>query len=81
MLDENYNIRVIDFGLSIIFEAENSVLCTRCRSLATTAPETILNQSYNNKCDIWSLGIIFYEMLSRKLPFYSKNQMLFSNKF
>jgi serine/threonine protein kinase len=74
MLDENYNIRVIDFGLSRIFETENSLLYTRCGSLATTAPEIILNQPYNNKCDIWSLGIIFYEMLCGKLPFYGNNR-------
>jgi serine/threonine protein kinase len=74
MLDENYNIRVIDFGLGKGFESDNSLLYTRCGSFASSAPEIILNQPYNHKCDIWSLGIIFYEMLFGKLPFYSTNQ-------
>ena len=34
------------------------------------APEIVKGHYYTNKCDIWSLGVIFYNLLFGKLPFY-----------
>ena len=33
------------------------------------APEIIENNKYNEKCDIWSLGICLYKMLTNEFPF------------
>ena len=46
---------------------------TYCGSPITMAPEVLLNQPYNLKCDIWSLGLIFYEMLTGLLPWSGSN--------
>lgn len=37
------------------------------------APE-VFSGIYGNECDLWSLGVSFYQILTGKLPFKSKNQ-------
>ena len=70
-------LRIIDFGLSTRFQDENGSLIQLTDMLGTPqylAPE-ILNGSYDEKCDIWSLGIIAYQMFSRgKFPFNGYNE-------
>lgn len=34
------------------------------------APEVIKGK-YNNKCDVWSIGIIMFSILSGEVPFFS----------
>ena len=38
------------------------------------APEVLTNL-YNEKCDIWSIGIILYMLLSGNVPFDGKNEL------
>ena len=37
------------------------------------APELVRHQRYSEKVDVWSLGIITYQLLSGKTPFDGKN--------
>ncbi|OHT01084.1 hypothetical protein TRFO_01656 [Tritrichomonas foetus] len=66
-------IKIIDFGLSSL-NGNNNFLTTFCGSLEYASPEIIQNVPYNGCItDIWSLGVIFYIMLTKSLPFNSGN--------
>ena len=44
------------------------------------APEVINGLYYNKKADVWSLGIVFFELLTGFLPFPGKNLDALINK-
>ena len=76
-IDYEYDLRLIDFGLSHMYikkdnSAYNSLLSSSVGSPYFMAPE-VLNQCYNSKCDIWSMGILFYFLIAGIPPFYSEN--------
>ena len=65
---ESFQIKLIDFGESIFFK-ENEYLTVQVGSPYYIAPE-VLNKNYNEKCDIWSSGVVLYIMLTGKFPFF-----------
>ena len=76
MLDAEHHIRIMDFGLS------KSPLVTTMTSLGTVlgtlgyvAPEQITNQLIDHRTDIFSLGVVMYELLTKTLPFQGENEI------
>ena len=64
-------VKICDFGTSAIFkkgEKQKEVIGTLCYM----APE-VLNEDYNQKCDLWSCGVIMYFLLTGKMPFIGKD--------
>jgi len=69
LLDDDYNIKIADFGISAIFE-QGQTLKTRCGTPQYMAPEIVQNKSYAAApADIWSCGVIFFEMVNGLMPF------------
>lgn len=61
-------LKVIDFGLSAFLESSKEKLTKKFGTSYYMAPE-VLRKDYNEKCDIWSCGVILYILLSGKQPF------------
>jgi len=66
------DIKIIDFGLSRKVQSEDD-LHSIVGSPFYVAPE-VLEGNYDEKCDIWSIGVIAFCLLSGKPPFYSDNR-------
>jgi len=65
-------LRLIDFGLACEFE-EGVPMTLQCGTTHYSAPQ-VLKCSYDEKCDIWSIGIIFYMMCLGRWPFFDPNE-------
>ena len=77
---DELNIKLIDFGASNFFK-ENEILTLKVGSPYYIAPE-VLNKSYNEKCDIWSSGVVLYVMLTGSFPFLNMSvSSQYSNNF
>lgn len=68
--DDDAELKVIDFGLSRVDDgATGGVMTTRVGTPYYIAPE-VLGRHYDRSCDMWSLGVITYILLSGYPPFY-----------
>ena len=61
-IDENYNIKIGDFGVSKILNTNNKYAKTHTGKLHYNASEIEKSQKYDEKIDIYSLGCIIYEL-------------------
>ena len=61
-------IKLADFGLANILEGKDS-LQTVCGSPAYMAPEVHNMENYDEKVDMWSIGVMLFLLLSGSLPF------------
>lgn len=60
---DTLDIKIVDFGFSKVF-LPNKKLCKYCGSLLYNAPELLEeNLQYDEKVDIWAIGVIAYNML------------------
>jgi len=72
LLDRSGYVKLTDFGFSKQLEpGEKS--WTFCGTPEYVAPEIITNKSHDHRADIWSVGILMYELLNGVPPFSKKN--------
>ncbi len=73
MIDKNGRIKILDFGLArsemegVLKTCTNSIL----GSVAYMAPEIVKGERASVQSDIYSLGIVFYEIITKTLPFHA----------
>lgn len=59
-------IKIADFGFAKLLGEEDEQAETILGSPLNMAPEVLDHQPYNNKADIWSIGVAFYELVFGK---------------
>lgn len=74
LIDENKNVKITDFGIAVAV-SQNSLTQTNTLvgSVHYLSPEQARGSIATKKSDIYSLGIILYELLTGKVPFEGEN--------
>jgi serine/threonine protein kinase len=74
MVDEDRVVRLMDFGLAK-FISDDAAVTADGRLVGTfryMSPEQILGEKLDSRADLYSLGVILYELLSGRAPFDAK---------
>ena len=71
LIGEDNKIKLCDFGWAKELTLENR--STFCGTVEYMAPEIVENENYDYSVDIWSLGILLYELLYGHSPFKANN--------
>ena len=66
-------IKLGDFGFCKNLNSADQMARTMLGSPIYMAPEVLRGEIYSNKADIWSLGVVLYEMLFGHCPFQSNS--------
>lgn len=66
-------VQIADYGYARVYPScvHSNVAHSMCGSPNYMAPEVWLRQPYSCKADMWSLGVVAYELITRRLPFPS----------
>ena len=73
LLDKDQSVKVCDFGWSTHMAVGNRA--TFCGTFEYMAPELIQELPYDKSIDIWSLGVLLYELVHGKSPFCAKQNV------
>lgn len=73
ILLHNGIIKITNFGFSKPLERDEGLYATMLSSPIYTAPEVLRGKSYSIKSDIWSIGVVLFQMLYGYCPFQSNN--------
>ena len=65
----NLQLKLIDFGFATFTDPSYPSLTDMIGTPYFTAPEIILGLKYGTSCDIWSLGVLTYFIISGEYPF------------
>jgi serine/threonine-protein kinase len=83
MVDDEDRIKLIDFGIAMKEDARRITFVDMSATLGTPdyiSPEQVKGQRGDQRSDIYSLGVMFYEMLTGEPPFSGPNPLAVMNE-
>jgi len=82
MVDANDNIRLIDFGIAANAGARRLTFANFSQSMGTPdyiSPEQVRGKRGDERSDVYSMGVMLYEMLTGQVPFTGPNPFAVMN--
>ncbi|KAF5838517.1 kinase-like domain-containing protein [Dunaliella salina] len=75
LVDAQWRIKVCDFGLSAV--RRQAFLSSACAGGTPEwmAPEMLRCEDYDEKADVWSFGVVLWELLTGEVPFVDLSPM------
>ncbi|XP_031564380.1 RAC-gamma serine/threonine-protein kinase-like [Actinia tenebrosa] len=73
LLDADGHIKITDFGLCKEEISYGATTKTFCGTPEYLAPEVLEDNDYGRSVDWWGVGVVMYEMMCGRLPFYNKD--------
>jgi serine/threonine protein kinase len=74
ILIHNDLIKIADFGFAKNILWKSQLVKTQVGTPLYMSPELLSRQKYTSKCDIWALGLVYYEMLYGRIPWNTKSE-------
>lgn len=67
--------KITDFGFARVMDSEmnDPAYLSRLGSPLYMAPQILEGQPFSAKCDVWSVGVMFYELLYGRTPWSAEN--------
>ena len=69
LLDDKGRAKIADFGLSVVCSSGGEELTAETGTYRWMAPEVIRHESYSSNADVYSFGIVLWQLVARGVPF------------
>jgi serine/threonine protein kinase len=66
-------VKVVDFGIARIVDTAKTQTGVLLGTLSYMSPEQVRGQHADQRCDVWALGVVMYELLTYRRPFDGEN--------
>lgn len=80
LIDDDFNIKLTDFGLCALKRNEYDMFNSHLGTARFISPEMISGYDYNESCDVWSLGVVLFKLLTGDHPFNGSSKESIFNR-
>ncbi|CEG36344.1 tkl protein kinase [Plasmopara halstedii] len=74
LVERDYSIKISDFGLSRV-KAQIQTMTGNCGTVQWMAPEVLGNRKYTEKADVFSFGVVIWEIFTGQCPYDGMTQI------